>query len=95
MNAYDLIAVVLVCLTCLGCCYILADRWYAHRDRAEQALRISAEQAARHMRMCADQTVEDARKAVTGHLARATADTRQLAEDVRVLSDAAQRKGWS
>ncbi len=95
MNAYDMIAVVLVCLTCLGCCYILADRWYAHRDRAEQALRISAEQTARHMRMCADQMVEDTRKAVVAHLDRATAETRKLAEDVKVLSDAAQRKGWS
>jgi predicted metalloprotease len=43
----EFVAVVLVCATLITCTWIVAERWYVHRDRAYQRLVASAEVSTR------------------------------------------------
>lgn len=87
--------VALICATQVACAWIIAERWYAHRDRAMQRL---AEVSSSAVTTAVDEVARASRRSIERIAERSEQDAARLAEldaAVKRLTEAEQRRGWS
>jgi len=85
---------LLICATQLGCAYIIAERWYAHRDRAMHGLvRHANEQIANVGTVVQEMTATAATK-VNEYLVEARRELKEVKDKQARYDAEAQRRGW-
>jgi ferritin-like metal-binding protein YciE len=85
---------LIICATAIACAWILADRWYAHRDRAEQRMARDIEQAMQDFSKATQDMASRAGERIDAHIAKSRADIEKLGAVVERHEATLQAKGW-
>lgn len=88
MTPLDLLATCIVCATALGVTWIVAERWYVHRDRLVQRMGASAETTLSMVRDETTKLVRGADDHIRQSMEAHAAEVQRLRADVDALDRA-------